>query len=589
VTPFGVTGPFAFERLTMKKQTAGRRAAIYCRVSTDGQRDNSSPASQLDRARLYSAERDYDVITEKFEIISGSFILARSEFNDLLTMGGDGLLDVIIVDIPDRLGRGDAISNCEMLAKMNGIRVEYAQPGYDDSTPEGLVMGSASKMVSGLERQNIRRRTMQGKKDWAGRGRIIANGHRPYGYEYQSTYDALGRKQTCVLAVVPEEASTVANIYEWLVYEGMSMRGIARRLSDAGIPTTRGKANWALQVVHGILTSTTYKGEWRYGKEITTRLDTPEGVKHRILGQRGAADVVTVPCPVLVAPELWESAQAQLRENLKKFVKPTVNEYYLRGRVQCAHCESKMSGTVISKAAGKGTRYYRCWKADAIQHSGTCHNRRLNAGLAERLVWETVVEALEHPDRLFVGAAERRKEAARARRLIEQALAGLELQAAKDKAGLERVFEMVRDGDAPKSKYREETARVEKREKARAEEQADLDKRLAQTTVLSEEDEAYILAFAAGIANRLHPDVPSTEKAKLYDLLRVACIFDGQSGEFVVSGLMGRHTLSAKSSYNGQCVPFITAWRISDGKAERLADALFEKSNHLRLAEPRRS
>ena len=34
-----------------------------------------------------------------------------------LEMMASGVLDVIVVDIPDRLGRGDAIAQCEMLAK----------------------------------------------------------------------------------------------------------------------------------------------------------------------------------------------------------------------------------------------------------------------------------------------------------------------------------------------------------------------------------------------------------------------------------------------------------------------------------------
>jgi site-specific DNA recombinase len=523
-----------------------QRAALYARVSTAGQVDNTSLDAQLRRAGIFAEERGYAVVARKREDIGGTFVLARSEFNDLLEMAADGLIDVIVCDIPDRLGRGDAIAQLELLTKMNGARIEYAQAGRDTSTVEGLALKATDQLVSGIERQNIRRRTMEGKRDWARRGRVIANPHRPYGYRYASTYDQLGRKQSCELEVVEDEAPHALAIYEWLVYEGLTLNGIARRLHAVGILTMTGKPGWARQTIHNILTNSVYKGAWSYGKKITCNVDTLEGVKSKVTGKRSGDDLVTVACPAIVPAALWAAAQVQLAENQKKFRKPTVREYLLRGRVRCARCQ----GSMVAYTTTGGYTFYRCWRRAAVELQSSraaCPTKQLSGRLAEGLAWDTVLEALEHPERLLAGAAEQREEAARARRLIEQSLAALGVQAEKDAAGLQRVFEMVRDGDAPKNKYREEKARVEKREEEREKERADLRARLAETTVLSEDDEAYILDFARQVANRLHPDVPFTEKARLVDLLRVECIFDDRTGDYVVSGLMGARTLSTKS------------------------------------------
>ena len=142
-----------------------------------------------------------------------------------------------------------------------------------------------------------------------------------------------------------------------------------------------------------------------------------------------------------------------------------------------------------------------------------------------------------------MGAADQRHEAERARRLLEGSLAGLEAAAQKDQAGLARVLDLYRDGHAPKSKYMDEKARVDGRAAKRVAERADLEARLAEQTPLSADDEAYVLAFAAEISGRLQAAVPFEEKVKLLDILRVARIYDDRTGEFVVSGLIGRHSL----------------------------------------------
>ena len=92
-------------------------AALLARVSGESQRDNSSHESQLGRCRAYCADHGYTIVTERKEVFSGAFVLARSDFNDLLEMGAAGEIEVIVVDIPDRLGRGDVIAKCELLAQ----------------------------------------------------------------------------------------------------------------------------------------------------------------------------------------------------------------------------------------------------------------------------------------------------------------------------------------------------------------------------------------------------------------------------------------------------------------------------------------
>ena len=191
----------------MTKQTTVKEinAAILARVSTKKQEDNSSLEGQLNAGRAYCAQHGYSIIAERKEIHSGAFVLARSVFAELLDMAVDGLIQVIVVDVPDRLGRGDAIAKLEYMAQLNGARIEYVRGVNDTSTIEGIVLDSASKMLSGIERHTIKRRMTDGVKNRIAEGRVIAPPIRPYGYRIVSERDERGRKISCTLVIVEEE------------------------------------------------------------------------------------------------------------------------------------------------------------------------------------------------------------------------------------------------------------------------------------------------------------------------------------------------------------------------------------------------
>ena len=211
------------------------RAAILARVSTQGQKDNSSLDNQVARCTEFCIEHGYEIVETAREIFSGSFVLARSKFQNLLELGKQGKIERILVDIPDRLGRGDAIAQCELLARMNGCPIEYATSGHDTSTVEGLVQHSAAAMVSGIERLNIKRRMTDGKYNWAKTGRVIVTPLRMYGYRIKSIYDDQGHKLSANFIVVEDEAIIVRQIFSWVAHECLTSAEVARRLDAAGV------------------------------------------------------------------------------------------------------------------------------------------------------------------------------------------------------------------------------------------------------------------------------------------------------------------------------------------------------------------
>ena len=62
------------------------------------------------------------------------------------------------------------------------------------------------------------------------------------------------------------EVPVVRQVYQWYTEEGLSLGAIARRLTEQGVPTRRGKAPWERSVVWAMLRNTAYVGRAGYGK-----------------------------------------------------------------------------------------------------------------------------------------------------------------------------------------------------------------------------------------------------------------------------------------------------------------------------------
>jgi site-specific DNA recombinase len=527
-------------------------AGLLARVSGRGQEDNSSPESQLQRARDYCKAKGYAIAAERIEVMSGAFVLARSTFNELLEMAADGRISVIVADIPDRLGRGDAISKLELLAELNGARVEFAQPGRDVDTVEGLVQHSAEQMVSGIERLNIRRRTMGGKRAWAEKGRIIASRQAPLGYEYVRERDSRGRKTACTLAIVPDMAAIALRIYRMCAIECMTTRSIARQLNDDKVPSPYGK-QWTFRTIDCILRSTTYKGVWRYGKVDQKRHD---GVGHvsYTAHQRDASETVAVSCPAIVDEALWDGAQEQLRRNHAKFVKPTVHTYLLRGRIKCAACGRIMCGEFLRSQRGaevdshgyKGTCYYYCTRHNI--GDVRCNARRLRARDVERIVWELVSGEIQDVDRLVRKVKEEREKGDGKRRHVQQVLTATQALIDKARSRYDRFERLYGDGALNREKldaYRaERDSEVAKRET----EKQELEQQLVQNAELPPDFERDLRELRAALTDRLTPDTPVDARLRFYDMLRIECDYNSDDRELTVKGLMGKRTVGLTST-----------------------------------------
>lgn len=533
-------------------------AAILARVSTAAQLDNTSAEEQIKRCRLYCKAQNYVVVIEKVEAISGTVVLARSEFNALLELAAEGKISVIVADIPDRLGRGDAIAKLELLAQLYGARIEYAQPSRDTSTVEGLALAATDQLVSGIERINIRRRTMDGRRALARSGRVIASGLRPYGYKFTSTYDKNGRKASCEMVIEEGEARIVRLIFEWYVYESMSVYAITKRLTEMGVPTlrdmeettqkkSRQKGYWNRATVFGMLHNTTYMGEWRYAKFETILRDTPDGVK-KTSRERGSDEQIVVQVPSIISRELFEQTQELLKSNRHKNFRPVKHPYLLRSRIRCALCGSSMVGTSKSRKLKDGSRraYYRCRRTAPEFKPNQCHCRQIKADRLDNEVWRNVIELLQDEKLLFEGLEEQREETKRARRTIDGTIAAIEVQIKKGNERINRLLDLYTNGELDKEIFLSKRDELEKELEKRKTERQELARQHEQYNALDPDREMELrtlrLKMLTGADNATFE-----EKKRLIESLSIHCVYDERNSDVVINGVLGERTVPLTS------------------------------------------
>jgi site-specific DNA recombinase len=216
-------------------------------------------------------------------------------------------------------------------------------------------------IVSGKEREEIGRRSREGKVRAAEQGEIVFN-EAPYGYRIVRTYEPrTGAKIHSSVEFHPDEIQAATDIYHWLVYESESLRGIHRRLyntqvlprrtrqkveRDFGevlpwdeIPDTKdGKGRpiyrkvWHRASIKHVLTNHIHTGRWYYNRRKTGRREVGNLMKQISLGERDPEDWICIEVPAVISSELYQTVQDVLKRNRQKYSgRPTKRPCLLRG------------------------------------------------------------------------------------------------------------------------------------------------------------------------------------------------------------------------------------------------------------------
>ncbi len=394
------------------------KVAVYCRVSTEEQRERQSINNQTEYAKDYCQRQAY-IISDFYcdDGVSGTIPFEdREEGRRLLQDAKEGKFNLVLIWKIDRLARDTKLSlTVAHFLKELGINIKSMTEPFDTSTPIGEFMFTQLASIAKLERDNIRERSMAGTNRLARQGKWLG-GIVPYGYRV-NVESFLVVNEEPLPNVNISEAEVVRMIYTWIGVDGFSTLEVARRLNAMNIPSHYAKdgreffmpsqnrknadsdsvlqgkrkiktsGRWHPHRIGNMVHNTTYMGVHYYGK----RTKKPR-------------ELIEREVPVIVSPELWYKAQEVLRNNFLWAKRHTRREYLLRGLIRCDLCGRNMSGSFHKGRKKEFERWYRCnGKLSHVQIGtgyGACPSKSVKSEWIETLVWEELRTWILHRESL---------------------------------------------------------------------------------------------------------------------------------------------------------------------------------------------
>jgi site-specific DNA recombinase len=393
----------------------GLRAAVYARVSSDGQVKGNTIASQLEALEQRVSGDGLELETELRFIDDGysGSSLVRPALERLRDQAAAGGFDRLYVHSPDRIARS-YVNQMLLVDELRRCEVELVFLNHEiGKTPEDHLLLQMQGMMAEYERAKILERVRRGKLHSARAGRVSAIGRAPYGYRYVCKAEGDGVARWEIHA---EEAAVIGQMFRWMGQEGCSVAEIGRRLKQQGTLTQTGRESWLSRTIWGMLKNEAYKGTTLFGKtrsgERRTRLrphrGTPEHPRRmRSVLKTATEDQIPIPVPAMVSEELYDAVQERLLENKKRNRRPPQGvRYLLQGLVVCKRCGYAFCGQSMTHARkGRGKQsyqYYFCTGSmfGRCDRERVCWNKSVRMELLDAAVWDDVRSLLAEPGRV---------------------------------------------------------------------------------------------------------------------------------------------------------------------------------------------
>lgn len=378
------------------------RAAIYVRVSTQGQAQAQTIEQQLARLRAHIREQGWSLESEHVFVDDGysGAKLNRPGLDSLRDRAALAEFDVVLVTEPDRLAR-NYVHQMLLLDQLEqrGIRVEFLDRPMSDDPHDRLLL-QIRGAVAEYERTLITDRMRRGRLMKYQAGKLLPWGRPPYGYLVDPDHP----RDPAGVRLEKAEAAIVMHMFEWYLEPGVTLYRVAKRLTDLGLPTPAGKSRWSVSTVRNILTNHAYTGV-AYANRLRVvpskrRLSALRPIgKGESTVERPKEEWIPIPVPAVVTQDVFDQVQAKLSLNQQKAPRNNkAHQYLLRGLVSCGIC--RLSAHARTLHSGR-YHYYVCkGHTDALRTAPgeRCKSRYIPVSQLDELVWQDLCEVLTQPE-----------------------------------------------------------------------------------------------------------------------------------------------------------------------------------------------
>ena len=383
-----------------------QRAALYARVSTARQEQERTVGSQIAALEAAAAGLGCVIPSDRRYIDDGcsGSRLDRPGLDALRDAAADGWIDVVLIYCPDRLARNYVHQHVliEELGK-RGVQVHFVERPVTERAEDRLLV-QRQGVIAEYERAKIMERTRRGKQHKYRQGDLLPYGPAaPFGYAIERSAD--GRRR---IRIDDREAPHVRAMYHGVLEEGMSARGVAKRLNAEGIPPRRAQ-RWTQGTIFHILTNPAYIGLATYNRRESAEPKRPRhpGAYRRQVKSssrcRPPAEWLSVPIPAIIDGEVQRAVRAAVAKHKVWSPRNVRHEYLLRGLVVCGACGLRMECAHQTRCTQRYEYfYYACRHHDPVEsgRAERCTARRVRQAALDAVVWDAVVGWIQSPGML---------------------------------------------------------------------------------------------------------------------------------------------------------------------------------------------
>ena len=340
---------------SLPKAAFEKRVAAYARVSTDSDEQMGSVEAQKDYFLKLITERPGWVLVDIYadEGISGTSLTRREAFNRMIDDAIAGRIDMIITKSLSRFARNtvDALNTIRKL-KSAGVGVYFEIEDIDTLDAKGEFLITLMSSLAEEESRSISENVKWGHRKRFADGKYSLPYKQFLGYKKGSD----GSPE-----LVEGEAKIIRIIYR-LFLNGYASSAIAKKLTEAGIPTPASHRIWNPKTVENILQNEKYYGaallQKRYCEDFRTKKMVPNrGELPQYYIERDHEPIIT--------KEIFDEVQRRLQHPYRKHSTTLLFSY----KLICADCgglfgpiptHSTTYNDIVWKCSNRHLRKYPC-------------------------------------------------------------------------------------------------------------------------------------------------------------------------------------------------------------------------------------
>ncbi len=379
--------------------------AVYGRVSTSNQENEGTIETQLSAVNLFAEKNGHTIVQKYIDNGWSGDSLARPGLDQMREDAKKKIWEAVLIYDPDRLARRYSYQELVMdELKEAGISVLFVTVP-EAKNDEDKIMYGMRGLFAQYERMKIAERFRLGKVRKAKEGHIIAS-EAPYGYTFILKKGKRGDSDFAQgrYEINDREAQIVKRIFSWVANDGLTLRGIVRKLQDLEIKPRKSKRGvWNTSTLSTLLRNKTYIGEGHYGSTYAVVPENPikkEGyrkIKKTSRRSKPENEWIKISVPKIIDEDLFTRVGEKLKSNFLLSVRNTKNEYLFAGKIWCT-CGQRRAGEGPQK--GKHL-YYRCTdRVKSFPLASNCNERGLNARIVDKLVWQRMAKVMSSKDLL---------------------------------------------------------------------------------------------------------------------------------------------------------------------------------------------